>query len=222
MIIDPYTWHQLKVTAISSVSADTVMVSMKRPRGFAFRAGQYAVVRISNEAGNQYIRQYSFASGPNQKDLELLIQKEPTGEVSNWFHKHAKPGNIIELSQALGSFSIDKMSTKRPVLFIAARVGIAPFISMLRDTRRKNITILYSVRDEQQVCFPDFLAKFATTIVNTKESPRISHDFLKNYLKPESAVYICGSKQFVDNMSEAIENLGVSPENIRRELFTLQ
>ena len=85
MIIDPYTWHEFVIEEKIEAASDTVAVRFKRPAGYQFRAGQYAIVRVKTDEDRQLIRQYSFTSAPDDDTLELLVQREPSGIVSNWF-----------------------------------------------------------------------------------------------------------------------------------------
>lgn len=221
MIIDPYTWSRHQIETITRVTNDTVAVGFKRPTSYHFRAGQYAVVRATMPNGTQLIRQYSFSSAPDDESLELLIQKEPEGIVSSWFFETAVYGDEVELSQPLGNFTLEKTDS-RPLLLIAGRIGVAPFISMMRDKKRRKLSVLYSVRNADQVCFPELLEQFRATIIQTDTSPRISAKFLEKLVQDNSTVYICGSKQFVDSMSFLLTGLNISPNDIKRELFTLQ
>lgn len=207
--------------AIERITIDTVAIRFIRPTSYHFRAGQYAVIRATVRGGAQLIRQYSFSSAPGDETLELLIQKEPEGAVSSWFFDKANPGDEIELSQPLGNFTLEKTDS-RPILLIAGRIGIAPFISMMRDKKRRKISVLYSVRTASQICFPKLLSQFNTTVIQTNTSPRIRADFLEKLIQDDALIYICGSKQFVESMTSLITSLGIPSSNIKRELFTLQ
>jgi ferredoxin-NADP reductase len=221
MIIDPYTWHQFAIEEKISAASDTVAIRFKRPAGYQFRAGQYAIVRISTAEGRQLIRQYSFTSAPDDDLLELLVQREPSGIVSNWFYSEAELGDTVELSQPFGGFTLEPVG-KRPILLIAGRVGVAPFLSMLREAYRSNLTLLYSVRTEDQVCFPELLEQHRTQIIVTAHTPRIDKSLLGPLLAEKPLVYICGSKQFVDAIMGYLLESGVPEDDVRRELFTLQ
>lgn len=223
MIIDPYTWQRLRIATVSSIAADTVAIRMPRPEGYTFRAGQYAVVRTTID-GTPLIRQYSFSSNPDHDTLELLVQREPDGTVSNWFCDIAQPGDEIELSQPFGSFTWN--NEPGPVLLVAGRIGIAPFVSMLRHHQkvrsRAHVSVLYSVRDAKQICEKDLLDSYETTYLITGSGHRLTKELLQVHLAKDPTVYLCGSKQFVDAMNSLLLDLQVSPERIRRELFTLQ
>ena len=221
MIIDPYTWHEFAIEEKIEAASDTVAVRFKRPAGYQFRAGQYAIVRVNTGEGRQLIRQYSFASAPEDDILELLVQREPSGVVSNWFYAEARPGDTVELSQPFGGFTLESVG-KRPVLLVAGRVGIAPYLSMLREAYRSNLTLLYSVRTDDQVCLPDLLGQHRTKLIVTAHTPRIDKALLGPLLEEKPLVYICGSKQFVDAIMGFVLENGILESDIRRELFTLQ
>lgn len=223
MIIDPYTWQRLKIVSVSSIATDTVAIRMPRPEGYTFRAGQYAVVRATIDNA-PLLRQYSFSSNPDHDTLELLVQREPGGTVSNWFCDTAKPGDQIELSQPFGNFTWS--NEPGPILLIAGRVGIAPFVSMLRHHQkvrsRAHVSVLYSVREAKQICEKDLLDSFETTYLITGSGNRLSKELLQVHLAKDPTVYLCGSKQFVDALNTLLLDLQVPSERIRRELFTLQ
>lgn len=221
MIIDPYTWHRLKIDDILRVGSDTVAVRFQRPTDYTFRPGQYAIVRATTDSDAALMRQYSFTSRPDDNILELLIQHEPEGEVSTWLCTIAKPGDEVELSQAFGAFTIDPAG-KTPFLMIAGRVGIAPFLSMLRSFPDMDVQVLYSVSNAEQACFLDELATQNVTIIDTSKTGRINSENLAPYLAQKPLVYLCGSKQFVDAMTEYAANNHVDKSSIHRELFTLQ
>jgi ferredoxin-NADP reductase len=221
MIIDPYHWQRCPITSIEKVSMDMITVRFDRPVGYSFAPGQYAVVRTTLPSGEQLLRQYSFTSRPADAYLELLVQREPEGVVTGWFFESADNGDTVELSQPYGNFTFDP-SLKRPVLCIAGRVGIAPFLSMLRTYPNRPIHLLYSVREAAQIFSPDELESYDTTVVVTSVSPRIDNVLLAPLLASNPLVYICGSKLFVDAITGYVKDHGVTADDIRRELFTLQ
>lgn len=218
MIIDPYTWRKFTITDKALIAEETVVIRFVKPKDYVFRAGQYAVVRVTIGT-RQLIRQYSFASSPDSEVLEILVQKEQGGEVSSWFCDVAETNDTVELSQPFGNFTPEP--GRRPLLFIAGRVGIAPFMSIIREHKHRP-HVLYSVRTRHQVCYAEELHVIDATIVSTDHLPRIGQETLAPLLVNTPLVYICGSKQFVDAMTTLLNKSGVAPEDIRRELFTLQ
>lgn len=222
MIIEPYAWSKVKIETIHPASIDTIFLTITRPSGYNFRAGQYAIIRLLGSDGRTTMRQYSFSSAPHDTHIEFTIQKEPGGEVSTWFFDMARPGDEIEISQAFGNFVRDPDMT-RPLLFIAGRVGIAPFMSILRDndSPTENISLMYSVSTQTQVCFESELLKIKTDIFVTQTGRRITREVIASHLTNSPIVYLCGSRQFVEAMQTHLQALDVPASDIRRELFTL-
>ena len=221
MIIDPYRWTPAKIIAIQPVAADTVAVHVERPAGFSFKAGQYSVVKTTLRNGEQRIRQYSYSSDPKViEHLEMLIQKETGGEVSGWFCKEAKVGDEIEISQALGGFVLNDL--ERPTILIAGKVGVAPFFSMLREGAHPALSLIYNVRNIKQACYETELQQYNSAVLETSKNGHMSQSSLRPFLQNKPVFYICGSKQFVDAVTEMLLAIGVPMTDMYRELFTLQ
>lgn len=221
MIIDPYHWHRCRVDRVDRVAVDTVAVRLERPDSYRFKAGQYAVVRTEVGSGRPLMRQYSFSSPPDAGYLELLVQHEPGGEVSTWFAQKCEVGDVIDLSQPFGSFTLQTSHT-RPLLFIAGRVGIAPLLSMIRSRPDWELKLIYSVRSRDQVCYFELIRQLQADVVVTGESSRIDAEYLQEPIKNEPLIYVCGSKGFVEGICALLAGLGVPDRDMRRESFTLQ
>lgn len=219
MIIDPYTWHTLQITAVTRLTPETLSVIVPRPTGYTFKAGQYAIVRVTSE-NTSYIRQYSFASSPQSDHLEFIVQREPGGTVSGWFHDSASAGDKIEVSQPFGDFTI-KNPEQRHIL-IAGRAGIAPFLSMVRDQHLADMTILYSARGQEDFCYPELLMTSGALLIDSQAAAHITNEDLAPYAQLCSLFYLCGSKRFVDAMDALLVDLDVPADRVRRERFTLQ
>lgn len=213
MFIDSYTWNTVAIRSVTSVAKDVVAVRLEKPASYQFHAGQYTVVRAAT-----MVRQYSFSSAPAGDELELLIQREPDGALSNWFHDTATAGTEIEISQPFGNFVAPH--PPRPIVCIAGRIGVAPFISMLRDGT--NLRLLYAVREQEELCFPKLMEQANASLFVSSSGHRLELSSLKPYIKPDQLYYLCGSKRFVDAMMERLTHLNVSTQSIRRELFTLE
>lgn len=223
MIIDPYAWHRLPITSITRLTPESVSVSVPRPGHYSFRAGQYAIVRVSVGSG-QYIRQYSFASPPQSDQLEFLIQHEQSGVVSGWFNEEASVGAEIEVSQPFGDFTIKHPD--QPHVLIAGRAGIAPFLSMLRDARtleqETQINVIYSARGADDFCYPELLLARGAKLIDSRDAGHITQHELTSYAASSHHFYLCGSKRFVDALETLLAELNVPTTHIHRERFTLQ
>jgi benzoate/toluate 1,2-dioxygenase reductase component len=218
MIIDPYTWHKVSIVSLSRLSESLLLVTVTKPENYLFTAGQYVIARITVD-GHTLLRQYSFVSTPGDSSIELLIKLEPQGVVSHWFFETAQVGDALGLTQSFGSFiTVNKASH----LMIAGGVGIAPFISMLRNDKNLDQKVLYAERNESSLCFVELLDERHASYFISSSSQAIDEKSLKPYIKTDQVIYVCGSKRFVDGISTHLVGLKVPANTIRRELFTLQ
>jgi ferredoxin-NADP reductase len=96
-----------------------------------FSAGQF--VRVGVEInGVRKIRTFSPASADHDSDqLELTITVRDNGVVSNYLRDNAKPGMLLHLSEASGTFTLP---TELPehIALISGGSGVTPVMSMLR------------------------------------------------------------------------------------------
>lgn len=115
------------VLSTTAVGPDIARLSVVRPPGFSFRAGQ--AVKLGVGAGPT--RSYTMASAPSDAALEFCIERIAGGEVSPRLTALA-PGARVELGSApKGSFTFAPGAALHVML--ATATGIAPFRSMLRE-----------------------------------------------------------------------------------------
>lgn len=96
-----------------------------------FRAGQFVQLSVSL-AGVRHTRCFSLSSAPEDgQPLRLTIKWIPNGRVSGWAKTQARAGDVVTLSQALGSFTLPDPVPRR-LLFVSGGSGITPLLSMAR------------------------------------------------------------------------------------------
>jgi ferredoxin-NADP reductase len=122
-----------EVTDVSRPTADTVTLTLRPTRQWrGFRAGQFVQLTVDID-GVRRTRCYSPSCSQYRPDgqLELTIKAHPDGLVSNHLVAHARPGLVVGLSQADGTFCLPEERPDRIVL-ISGGSGITPVLAMLR------------------------------------------------------------------------------------------
>jgi ferredoxin-NADP reductase len=118
---------------VRHTTADSVTLTLRPTRQWrGFEAGQYVQVAVDID-GVRRTRCYSPSSSQHRADgrIELTVKAHADGTVSRWLCGNARPGLVVGLSQADGSFRLPARRPER-LLLISAGSGITPVLSMLR------------------------------------------------------------------------------------------
>jgi CDP-4-dehydro-6-deoxyglucose reductase len=118
---------QARVLRVEGLTRDVLRVTLSRPDGFEFRAGQFIQLERPSDA---LMRPYSIASLPTETTLELHVALLPAGRMSGWLAN--AEGAPVTLRGPFGEcFYVDDEST-RPLLLAGTGTGLAPLLGVLR------------------------------------------------------------------------------------------
>jgi ferredoxin-NADP reductase len=107
-------------------TARTKSIVLELPGWPGHRAGQHVDVRLTAEDGYQAQRSYSIASGPEDRDLVLTVERLADGEVSPYLVDELLPGDELELRGPIGGYFVWDRSYGGPLLLVAGGSGIVP------------------------------------------------------------------------------------------------
>ena len=162
-----------EVTDVERSTADSVTLTLRPTRQWrGFEAGQFVQVAVDID-GVRRTRCFSPCSSQHRADgrIELTVKAHPDGVVSQWLYANAKPGLVIGLSQADGTFHLP---ATRPdhVLLISGGSGITPVLSMLRtlvdEGHRGEIVFLHYANREADVAHLAQLRELADRHANVR------------------------------------------------------
>jgi ferredoxin-NADP reductase len=215
-------------------------VVLDLPDWTGHRAGQHVDVRLTAEDGYQTERSYSIASGPEDGQVVLSVERLEDGEVSPYLVDELRPGDLLELRGPVGGYFVWEASLGGPVLLVAGGTGVAPFRSVLRHHRAIASTVpirlLYSARSVEDVLYRDELMQLATedaidvVLTLTRSQPdgwrgyrrRIDRDLVAEVAWPADRhplAYVCGPTAFAESAADALVSVGYDPSRIRIERF---
>lgn len=193
-------------------------------------AGQYITV-FFDDTDVKEGKAYSISSSPHDPHTSITVKK--IGLFSGKLHA-LKLGDVLDVSTPYGFFNA---KSDKPVIAIAAGVGIAPIWSMIRYEYSQTgihpaTTLLYSNKSRDTIAFRsaiDTLAKkeatfsrqyFVTREPDTEYTARridvmsdigITHE--------DHTFYVCGSAEFVGAMWRQLTHAGVGEGSISTETF---
>jgi ferredoxin-NADP reductase len=122
-----------EVTDVRRPTADTVTLTLRPTRQWrGFRAGQFVQLTLDID-GVRRTRCYSPSCSQYRADgrIELTVKAHPDGLMSNYLVAQARPGLVLGLSQADGTFCLPDDRPDRVVL-ISGGSGITPVLAMVR------------------------------------------------------------------------------------------
>jgi ferredoxin-NADP reductase len=203
---------------------------------YEFRAGQHADFVFGSESDNS--RTFSLAGSPLDKEPIMIAMRMRETSFKNAL-KAATLGTKFIVSRPRGSFTLHRDIT-RPAVFLAGGIGIAPIRSILQSATQERLPhklyLFYSNREADDAAFieelqcmavqnPNFT--FVPTITGHKtlewpyEKGHINREMLTRYLLGLNGpiYYIAGPSGMVTAMTDLLNSLGVSQDDVRTEEF---
>ena len=125
-------WRPLRVAKIEAESRHIRSIYLEPTDGAGlpvFLAGQHLPLRFTLD-GEVHIRTYSLSSAPSDGFYRISVKRE--GRVSTHLHEQIRVGDVLEARAPQGHFTVAPLE-RRPLVLLAAGVGITPLLSMLRE-----------------------------------------------------------------------------------------
>lgn len=225
------------------VACATIAIRAERPPNFAFRAGVYVDLMVPNLAEEDPegpSRGLSIASPPGASYLEFILRLRDTP------YKRALAsmplGSPLLVEGPYDDLKLDPR-TERALVLIAGGIGIAPFLSFLREAaverRAPEITLFYSNRRPEDTVALEELEHLQTEIPGFRlvatmtrmaesehawkgETEHLGLAFFRRYLPAlVGPLYsISGAPTFIAEVRGALRGTGVPEDDLRIELFT--
>jgi ferredoxin-NADP reductase len=217
-----------EVTDVHRSTADSVTLTLRPTRQWrGFHAGQFVQVTVEID-GVSRTRCYSPACSQYRSDgrIELTIKAHPHGLVSQYLHANARPGLVVGLSAADGTFRLPDQRPSR-VLLISGGSGITPVLSMLRTLCDEgfdgDVAFLHYGHTDADVAYRDELRDLAATHPNVRlvlAYIEATDGDLHGYFGPEhleaaapwhaeADTFLCGPPGLMKSVRALYERLGL-------------
>jgi ferredoxin-NADP reductase/MOSC domain-containing protein YiiM/ferredoxin len=204
------------------------------------KAGQYLTVRAAGAGQPPPVRSYSLSSTPEGDTYRISVKRESQGRVSTFLHTHLQPGSLLEVAAPRGDFVLTEGT--EPVILISAGVGVTPVLAMLHQLAAagsdREVWWIQAARDARQHAFADETRRLLSLLPNAHEQifytaanavapqgqpvslGRPSRAALAGLGLPiDATAYICGPASFMQDISDALQQLGLAPAHLRTEVF---
>lgn len=253
-----------KVVAVEPLTHNVKRLRVRLPERFRFEAGQFALITVPAPFVEQWNakyktnhgrirRAYSFSSSPKRLPVaEFIVQLAapppgrdvPPGIASTYIHNALKPGDTIEISQAVGSLNKAGASDTRPLILVAGGTGVAPFVGLLdhwfrtKQHKDRKIYLFFGARQRRDLMLDSQFRRWAAKRSNFTYVPSLSEPgpddkwtgatgFINVVLDQhftgalDADVLIAGSPRMMQETVKVIKAKGVPDAQIRHDPITV-
>ncbi|MGV8920692.1 MAG: pyridoxamine 5'-phosphate oxidase family protein [Pseudomonas sp.] len=243
------TWRQFRVTEIVEESQSIRSFYFEPTDGAGlppFEAGQHLPVRFLLDGKTSHsIRTYSLSSAPSDTFFRISVKRD--GSVSSHLHDNVHVGDQVEARAPQGHFTV-VADEERPLVLLAAGVGITPLLAMLREViyegkrirRTRPTWFVQSARSMAELAFRDEVIELATRggddvralrLLSQPETHaregegfelagRIDLELLKALLPlNDYDFYVCGPSAFTQALYDGLRSLRIHDDRIHAETF---
>jgi ferredoxin-NADP reductase len=205
--------------------------------------GQFVTVRARLAGGDRATRSYSLSSAPRPDRCRISVKREIGGRVSEHLHRAVAVGDVLELSDPAGAFTVGAQTVERPLVLLSAGIGATPLLAMLEalaaERSTREVWWVHTARDGAEHVFRQearahlaWLARGYAHVRYTRPRPEDrlgrDHDAVGRLTAAElraigvpldAEVRLCGPTGFVADLTRQLVELGADPERIRSESF---
>jgi predicted ferric reductase len=222
-----------------TADATTLSLEPVGHEGLRFLPGQFAWLVLGDSPFTVEQHPFSISSSaarPGRMDMTIKALGDWTSGVAE-----TPVGARAYVEGAYGAFSVDRYPSPGYV-FVAAGVGITPFVGMLRTLEDRGDLrphrLIYAARRVEDLIFRGELERLAAgpldlqvTYVLSRppegwagEAGRLDADLLCRHAVdglPDRVYFICGPDAMMDAAEKALLRLGVPLDDIHSERFAL-
>jgi len=238
-------FRPLRISRIDRESAGVISLRLEPADGHplvAAEPGQFVVLRLRpNPDATPVLRSYSLSDAPSADHYRVSVKQEPSGVASTYLHRHARAGDVLDVSAPRGRFILQ--SGDGPVVLLSAGIGATPVLAMLHalaaEKSPRQVWWLYGARNRSEHPFAHEARELAQGLVQcrsrilysrpgSEDRPGIEYDavgrfgvaVLEGLRVPRDAdFYLCGPAVFLDDLSAGLAAWGVADSRVHKEIF---
>lgn len=215
--------HIVKVLAANYITHDVKRFVVEKPAGFQYQSGENVMVALNKTGWESQQRPFTFTSINEWPYLEFIIKIYDEHNSVTKELGRTNAGAELILFDVFGSIHY-----KGPGVFIAGGSGITPFISIFRDLYMngeiKGNKLILSNKSSEDIIMPfELFGMLGTDFINvyTRQGVigfmdrRIDRRMLIRLVGDFSShFYVCGPKQFVEEIRLDLISLGAKADVI--------
>ncbi len=215
-VFPPANRYEYLVRQVTKLNATVTEVSLE-PTGndMKYRSGQFAYVSFWSRGVSKEWHPFSISSSPDEKALRFTVKE--LGDFTSGLHL-LKRNDQAMVEGPYGQFSYELYGRKQ--LWIAAGIGITPFLSMARSVGdhlyEYSFVLVYVVSGEEEAIYLNELRSkvhnsFKLILYESSKEGRVTADKIMQKVRDASErdILICGPPPMMQSLKKQFASIGV-------------
>lgn len=200
--------QSLPIKAIHKLPG-AIDIRLEKPAHLNFKAGQFANISVANSTLSE-AHPFTIASAPNDDELRFVINS--TGDYTHALATQLCTADKIYLHKISGGFVIPTTKHRKRQLWVAAGVGITPFLAALASLSsdaNQPIELIYAPSRAlgaeivtQLQHYEASLAQFTLHLLPAKQRLAATHFAALAHDWQSAQLYLCGSDSIKQSARE--------------------
>lgn len=216
--------HRFQVANIDRLSEEVMEITLKSDKAVKFVPGQFYFFTFVAPDITRESHPYTVCSAQDQNRIKIMVKT--LGDYTRDLYQKLDTGTTALLEGPYGQFDFTHEITNQ--VWIAGGVGIAPFLSWVRNLRDQssevNVDLYYCVDTEKEAVHLDELKVFEER--STKFKVHLICADREGFLSAceipelaEKAVFICGPKAMREKLLKECKTKNIPKDKIHFEDF---
>lgn len=222
--------HHGTVLAVRELSQNTFEVVCQLDKQWRHQPGQFAFLTFDRLEGPH---PFTIASA-DQGDGQIRFAIKALGDYTNKLARSITIGQQVTIEGPYGCFNTPAADTAGRQIWIAAGIGVTPFIAWLEGLQDNpdaapEASLYYCANNEQEAVFAELLQQLCKQLPSIRLHIHLSqHDGtltaeqIFTDADKSTSVWFCGPNTFSDSLKQQMTALGLQPERFHQELFQMR
>ena len=221
--------YALTLESIEPVTPDVFKLRFDKPAGLGVQPGQAVDLALDKDDWREEKRPFTPTSLPSDGFLEFTIKSYPEHDGVTEQIAKMRPGDRVLVDEPWGAIEDEGKGW-----FIAGGAGVTPMIAILRKRLEDKGTLegcelIFSNSKEEDIIYRDEFERmdglktyFTVTDQDSADvhTRKIDKALLKERIEPgKGKCYICGPDGMVEDIADALKEIGVAEDDIIIEEF---
>lgn len=221
--------YSAKIKRINIINGNTLEISCSIDKSWpGHAAGQFVFIKFEP---HECAHPFTIASFDEQNKNLLSFKIKALGDYTKKLFDSVHQGQAVQIEGPYGRFDFNSTSEQTPQVWIAAGIGVTPFIAKLQGMQNKlsnqKIDMYYCVANAVNDSLVSQIKKLCKNLPNVnlyiQDASSGQRLNAKTILDKQQAknmdIWFCGPNKFANNLKNSFKNFKLNNINFHQEIF---